>query len=143
MEIVLKDAPIKPELIFSSDISRCADLATVLARHWGVPHRVDVRLREMSMGDWEGKRYDDLLHEPEWMTWCENWKEQATRNGESLKDLHKRVRSWYLENTTWERALLISHAGVVRTLHHIGGMSWDNAMTLQIPHIQWWEVQLP
>ena len=143
LSMVIKEAPIKPEVIFSSDISRCADLASLLAQHWGIPHRIDLRLREMSMGEWEGKRYDDLLHDPDWMTWCENWKVESTPRGESLEDLNARVRDWYEEHSACGRALLISHAGVVRTLHHIAGMLWEDAIRLHIPHLEWREVRLP
>jgi broad specificity phosphatase PhoE len=47
-------ATLRPEAIFSSDLSRAAGTAAPLARLTGLPVRLDKDLRERSGGSWEG-----------------------------------------------------------------------------------------
>jgi broad specificity phosphatase PhoE len=47
-------ATLRPEAIFSSDLSRAASTAAPLARLTGLPVRLDKDLRERSGGSWEG-----------------------------------------------------------------------------------------
>ena len=115
----VKEAPLIPSVIYSSDLPRCRKLAELLSAHWHIPHHVDIRLREISMGEWEGRRYDDLLEDPRWNPWCENWLTARPPGGESLADLQKRVRSWLEETHLDAASLLVSHAGVVRSLHQL------------------------
>jgi len=43
----------KPDLIVSSDLSRCSDTAAELAALTGLTPTYDVRLRERGFGDWQ------------------------------------------------------------------------------------------
>ncbi len=45
---------LQPLLIVSSDLRRAYDTAVVLGEYTGLPVRVDVRLRETHLGDWQG-----------------------------------------------------------------------------------------
>ena len=136
-ETVSSRAPLIPSVIHSSDLPRCADLARRLSQIWGVPHRIDIRLREISMGIWEGKSYDSLLDDESWMHWCEHWQTARPPGGESLQDLVGRVSTWHQETQTTENVLLVSHAGVVRCLRHLGGIPWEEALRTQVPHLTW------
>ncbi|MGH3968015.1 MAG: glucosyl-3-phosphoglycerate phosphatase, partial [Mycobacterium sp.] len=44
----------QPLLIVSSDLRRAEDTAVVLGDRTGLPVRVDARLRETHLGDWQG-----------------------------------------------------------------------------------------
>ena len=134
---VLQSSPLTPNMIYSSDLPRCMNLAKLLGAHWGIPHRIDIRLREVSMGEWEGKSYDSLLEDPRWNPWCENWLVARPPGGESLSDLQKRVQEWLCETQITDHTLLVSHAGVVRTLHRIAGLPWEEAMRRPVLHLKW------
>ena len=136
---VVQSAPVVPTEIWTSDLPRCSKLAHLCAKHWNIPVHIDPRLREISMGEWQGKRYDTLQeHDKErWEAWCSDWKNAIPPNGENLSMLHRRVESWFVQNEFSSYPVLIAHAGVVRTLRVMGGMSWDEAMSTSVPHLTW------
>ncbi|GAA4551183.1 histidine phosphatase family protein [Amycolatopsis samaneae] len=47
-------ARFSPELVIASDLRRATDTATVLTEAIGVPLRIDKRLRETHLGEWQG-----------------------------------------------------------------------------------------
>ncbi|HEX2704395.1 MAG TPA: histidine phosphatase family protein [Candidatus Lustribacter sp.] len=59
----------RPALIVSSDLSRAARTATALAAVTGLPVRLDERLREVHVGQWQGRSGPDIHAEyPELVT---------------------------------------------------------------------------
>jgi broad specificity phosphatase PhoE len=56
-------AAMKPDAIFSSDLSRASETAAILARLTGLPFQLDKDLRERSGGSWEGKTADEIRAE--------------------------------------------------------------------------------
>jgi glucosyl-3-phosphoglycerate phosphatase len=53
-------AAMKPDAIFSSDLSRAAETAAILARLTGLTVQLDKDLRERGGGSWEGKTADEI-----------------------------------------------------------------------------------
>ncbi len=53
-------AAMKPEAIFSSDLTRATQTAAVLARLTGLTVQLDKDLRERGGGSWEGKTADEI-----------------------------------------------------------------------------------
>jgi glucosyl-3-phosphoglycerate phosphatase len=45
----------RPAQLVSSDLSRCAEAAEIVGRHIEMPARLDIRLREISFGEAEGR----------------------------------------------------------------------------------------
>lgn len=56
-------AAMKPDAIFSSDLSRAAETAAILARLTGLTVQPDKDLRERGGGSWEGKTADEIRAE--------------------------------------------------------------------------------
>lgn len=48
------------------------------------------RMKEMHMGDWEMKRFDSIL-DPELKEYFDHYLDVPTKNGESFRDLYRRV----------------------------------------------------
>ena len=86
VEKVLESTPITPTEIWTSDLPRCHTLATLCAQSWNLTVQVDRNLREISMGEWQGKSYDDLqaLDTKRWEEWCSDWQHVIPPNGENL-----------------------------------------------------------
>jgi glucosyl-3-phosphoglycerate phosphatase len=53
-------AALRPEVLVTSDLSRAADTAVVLAAETGLPLRVDKRLRETHLGQWQGLTHAEV-----------------------------------------------------------------------------------
>ena len=136
---VLQSVPVVPSEVWTSDLPRCATLARLCAHVWRLPVHVDPQLREISMGDWQGKQYDTLQasDQERWEAWCTDWRNAIPPNGENLAMLRRRVESWWAKSTFSSEPVLIAHAGVVRTLRVMGGMSWEEAMSMNVPHLTW------
>jgi broad specificity phosphatase PhoE len=104
----------------TSDLHRAAATATVLARAWGIEPSVDVRLREMSFGDWEGLRWDEIaMRDAERLrAWGDDWIEVAPPGGESGRDLARRVETALRDLIALGRSggpvVAVTHAGWIR-----------------------------
>ncbi len=117
----------RPDVVFSSDLLRC----TALADDYGakvarVPVR-DVRLREQSMGAWEGRAWADITAtDPKAVTaYWDDYHRARPTGGESFADLEARVVAWWratFEAHVGQRIVVSTHIGVIRALlcHWLG-----------------------
>ena len=110
--------PWTPLAVWSSPAERCRRLAARLAAG---EVRIEPRLAELDMGEWDGRKWDELsgpVHEA--------WKADPWRTrppgGESAEDLVARVGALRAEILAArpERLLLVTHAGVIRAWRSIG-----------------------
>lgn len=99
--------------VWSSPSQRCRALADALQ----VPYRVDPRLMELNFGVWEGRTWAEL-DSPEARHWGDHWQSAAAPGGESLPELLARLQD-FLGSIQGNDALLITHAGPIRALHHL------------------------
>jgi alpha-ribazole phosphatase len=93
-----------------------------LAAAWGCPHRVDARLLEIHYGAWQGRAWTAIEQEDgeRFADFMQHWQHAAPPGGEGLRDLERRVASWYVELGAGDH-LLVAHAGVVRALRVLIG----------------------
>jgi len=71
----------------------------------------------LNFGDWEGRTWVEL-DSPAARHWGDNWQTAAPPGGESLPELLARLRE-FLAGIERGDALLITHAGPIRALHHL------------------------
>ncbi|ACU61928.1 histidine phosphatase family protein [Chitinophaga pinensis] len=106
------------EVLYSSPLTRCKLLATAINPN----HLTDARLMELNFGDWEGRKWDEIDRK-ELDPWMEdyNYINSAPPNGESLMTLVNRFADFVheLKQMPYERALLITHAGVIRSAMYL------------------------
>ncbi|MBL8860123.1 MAG: histidine phosphatase family protein [Planctomycetes bacterium] len=124
----------RPDVVLTSDLVRCSVLGADVARRAGRELVVDARLREQSMGAWEGRTWADITSvEPSAVTaYWDNYYESRPTGGESFADLEARVVAW------WEVAsrayaghtiVVATHIGVIRALAcHLLGLRGDQAL---------------
>lgn len=104
-----------PQMVYSSPLYRCAHLAGSLNR---CRVRTDERLKEMSFGDWELKKWGDI-ERVELDAWSADFVRRSPPRGENLGALYARVCLWieHLLRQSCERVAVVTHAGVIRCLH--------------------------
>lgn len=125
--------------IVSSPQQRCQPFAEALASTLDVPLQLEPRLREISFGDWEGRRIDELLAEnPETLHnfWQDPWR-HGPPNGEPMDHFQQRVlAAWahLLESCRGERVLVVTHGAVIRILLvHVLAAPVHSMQRLQVP----------
>lgn len=114
-------ARFEPDLVIASDLRRATDTATVLADAIGVPLRLDKRLRETHLGEWQGMTGAEVEAQApgerdRWRldaTWAppggESRVEVAERAGEVVADLQR-------DDEERGTVLLAAHGGLIIAL---------------------------
>lgn len=112
------------DVIFSSPLQRCHVFAINLAEQLEIPLQLNMHIKEMYFGDWEGISTQSIYeNEPELLAnfWQFPTKYHAP-NGESLEQFLQRVEVGFDEIHTqmkinqWNRALVVTHGGVIKLL---------------------------
>lgn len=112
------------DVIFSSPLQRCHVFAINLAEQLEIPLQLNMHIKEMYFGDWEGISTQSIYeNEPELLAnfWQFPIKYHAP-NGESLEQFLQRVQVGFDEIYTqmqihqWNRALVVTHGGVIKLL---------------------------
>lgn len=125
-------AALRPDVMVSSDLARARDTALPVSGLAGLPVGVDSRLRETSMGLWEGRTRDELI--AGWPGDWERWRTTSAHNrppeGESRWEVAGRAAEAVaaIDAGSAERALLISHGGLIVGL---------TGLLLELPSESW------
>jgi broad specificity phosphatase PhoE/nicotinamide riboside kinase len=110
----------RPELLFSSDLQRCARLARDLGARLGIEPEFVPALREQQLGAWQGRTWGEITRGELGLVRA-YWSDYAhTRppGGESLADVSARVHAWWdaqRERIEGRAVALVTHVGVIRT----------------------------
>ncbi|MFO7193651.1 MULTISPECIES: histidine phosphatase family protein [Thermocrispum] len=124
-------ARFQPDLVVASDLRRATDTAMVLTEGIGVPLRVDKRLRETHLGEWQGLTGAEV--DAEWPGEREKWRKDATwapPGGESRVEVAERAMQVVadLDRGPHEVVLLAAHGGLIVAL---------TAALLELPLSHW------
>lgn len=100
---------LKKILVISSSLKRCVKLATAL----NVSFKIDPRIKELDLGDWEMKLMSSI-EKSEIEKWQDNLMEYKVPNGESNKDFLKRLNGFLKDILKFKQdVLLVAHAGSI------------------------------
>ena len=125
--------------VWTSPISRCFELAVVLAHALDAELRPDPRLAELDYGKWEGRLWEEIRDSEAgaYTSWMADWQRQAPPEGESAPELQARVCHWRAEVEPRPEDLVVAHAGVIRAwLAGLPGGSWMQAMSREVPFLR-------
>ncbi|GAA5109570.1 histidine phosphatase family protein [Haloechinothrix salitolerans] len=108
-----------PDLVVASDLRRATDTATVFTEGMGVPLRVDKRLRETCLGQWQGLTGAEV--DERWPGYRRRWRADATwapPGGESRVEVADRAFEMVedLEREDLDTVLLAAHGGLIVAL---------------------------
>ncbi|MEJ2416122.1 MAG: histidine phosphatase family protein [Exilibacterium sp.] len=128
------------DLIMSSPLKRCLHFANHFGGELDIPVVMDSRLREMSFGDWEGRKTEQVwLHdEARVAAWTLDPSKTTPPNGESLYKVSERLADFYdyvLGHYGGKKLLIVTHGGVIRLLlTRVLGMPLSHANRFDVPH---------
>lgn len=129
------------DAVYSSPLNRCTALSQALSSHLeGEPiFRVDTRLSELNFGVWEMQSWDSVFQDPEGKRWFSDYLHERCPAGSSYLEMQQSVRLFLdeLMQYPFRQVLLVTHAGVIRTLMHLlQQMSSSEAFNLPVDYGQ-------
>lgn len=115
-------ARFSPDLVIASDLRRATDTATVLTEAIGVPLRIDKRLRETHLGEWQG--FTGQQVDEKYPGERARWRVDATwapPGGESRVDVAERAMEVVADldrpnSDAGDAVLLATHGGLIIAL---------------------------
>lgn len=131
--------PWTPREVWTSPAARCRVLAEALGAERLI---VEPRLRELHMGEWEGRRWEEFRG-PESVAWALDPWRLSPPGGESAKAFWKRLAELREEvlAARLDRVALVTHAGVIRAWRGLAeGMSFAETMREPVPFGSIWPV---
>ena len=135
-EVIRKLQGISFDTIFSSPLTRCAQLANRIAD--GNEINFDERLKEMNFGSWEGKLWDDIYPTAEAKDFFEDFVRNPANNGECFSDVISRVKSFIDEISSKSEhndVLIVTHGGPIRAFYSIiNGTNPASIFDLQVDY---------
>jgi probable phosphoglycerate mutase len=110
-------ASLRPEVIISSDLQRAAQTAEALRMVSGIEPTFDPRLRERSLGHWEGLTRDEVAER--YPQELEDWvtgRDVKSRGGESREQVAERSSAAFAEIADCATAVLVTHSATALAL---------------------------
>ncbi len=104
------------ELVVSSDLKRARETAEIIASMLGIPLKTDKRLREMNLGIWEGKTFEEVARDESAKIWSEKPSQWKIRGSETLFEVQKRMIEAINELSDVKKAIIVSHGIAIATL---------------------------
>jgi alpha-ribazole phosphatase/probable phosphoglycerate mutase len=107
--------------VYTSDLGRCLQGARLLARPFGIEPVALPALRELHIGSWEGKTWQELqtTYPEQWQARLDDIVHYRVPGGESLLDMAQRVRPAIADIVAahpGEEVLVVGHGGVNRVI---------------------------
>jgi len=110
-------AALQPDVIVSSDLQRATQTAAPVAALMGLRLSTDPRLRETSLGEWEGLTREEVMDgwPGMWDRWRSSSAEFSPPGGESRSQVAERAFGVVtdLDDAAYRRALLVAHGGLI------------------------------
>ena len=109
------------DAIFTSPLGRCSQFAHTLGKQHQSSVVIESRLAEYHFGDWDGKRYDDVMaDDPKGVQdFFDDPFTHTPPNAERFAAFHDRVlEAWYdiVEQRRNSEVLVITHGGVIMSV---------------------------
>jgi Fructose-2,6-bisphosphatase len=128
------------DCIISSPLVRCREYAEHLHAQTGTTLIIEPRIQEMSFGDWEGVKIDQLIASANlsFLKWQQNPADYSPPGGEPLADVKTRLEQFFIdlmENHAGKKVLLVTHGGVIRVLlSYLLNMPLQYATCFDVPY---------
>jgi len=112
---------VRVDAVYSSDLDRSRYCAELIAATHGITGTFDPALRELHIGDWEGRTWAELqeAYPNDWQARLEDLVNYKVPGGESLQDAADRIMPRIkktLELHQGETIVIVAHGGVNRII---------------------------
>ncbi len=116
-EVAAMIATLRPALVVASDAQRAVQTANPVAEAAGVELVVDGRLRERSLGHWEGLTRDEVAvrYPDEFADWVAG-RDVSRRGGESRPEVARRATAAFADLPLEETVVVVTHSATALAL---------------------------
>jgi probable phosphoglycerate mutase len=116
-EVAALIAALAPEVLVTSDAARAMETAAPIAEITGLDVLADARLRERSLGHWEGLTRDDVAqrYPDEYADWIAG-RDVSRRGGETRDQVAARALAAFTELPEVATAVLVTHSATAMAL---------------------------
>jgi len=123
-----------PWRMVSSPLGRAIATAEIFSARLGLPFTQDARIREHSMGSWDGLLASEFM--PRFRTDVPAYERAFhTPDGETFESLSERLSAFLADATTTGHVIAVSHGAAGRVLRGLaGGLSKEAMLSLEVPH---------
>jgi alpha-ribazole phosphatase len=132
------DSLVPWDMIITSPLMRCQQVAEILSKKHSAPLRIDPSFREICFGEWEGLTAEQIMQSDplRLKQFWQNPEVYSPPGGEKTVDFQKRVLTAWSElvgSVNGSHQLLITHGGVIRAiLADILGLSLAATFSLEV-----------
>ena len=142
-KIFEKDTDLRTPLkVYVSPLGRARQTANILKSHFDIELIEDVRLKEVSLGSWDGKTREELLNtDPSKLVGAQpyNWYFYSP-DGETILSAKKRVASW-LQEVQDKNVGAVAHGLIGRIIMGVYlGLSDDEMLKLAIAQDSYYKI---
>lgn len=111
----------KIKAVYSSDLKRAYETASILASPHNLPVKVTKELREINFGVWEGLTYQEIMEQYKELAseWYQHPGKIRIPGGENFKDLKERAYNKILELAHQNdpgTIIVVAHGGTIRAI---------------------------
>jgi broad specificity phosphatase PhoE len=141
-EVAALLASLHPEVLISSDAQRAIQTAVPIGEMTGLSVGSDPRLRERSLGHWEGLTRDEVAerYPDEFADWVAG-RDVSRRGGESRNEVAARAISAFNDLPDVETAVLVTHSATAMALcSALLGLSQDVHVLGPLANCHWSEL---
>jgi len=125
-----------PVMVVASPRERTQDTAAVIAADLGLPLEVSGAFDEIDVGEWAGRRFEELDSDPRWRIWNEDREHARAPGGETMAEAQARALQGLgrLAARYDERiVVVVSHADVIKSVL---------LMELGMPLGHYWKIEI-
>jgi broad specificity phosphatase PhoE len=125
-----------PSVVQSSPQRRALQSASIVASYYGLPIEIVKAVDEIDCGDWTGRSFAELEHDPAWQQWNRRRGSSRPPNGESMQELQLRVVR-HLDGIRGDLSdgaiVVVSHAEPIRAaLLHYANIALDDFLSVAV-----------
>lgn len=112
----------QPEKIVCSPKKRCIQTAQIICPDFHKSYEIEDGLRETDFGDFEGKTYEELKENSDYLTWLKSNGEGPIPNGESRLEMSERCCSAFVRQIEkakkdgCQRCMMVIHGGSIMAI---------------------------
>ncbi len=108
--------------VVTSPLVRATETAEIIARALEIDVTEDIDLEEVRFGRWQGKTYDEIAGDPEYIAFAADPVGRRTPGGETIEDVQRRGLASFARVPAGERVLFVSHGDIIRSTlcHYLG-----------------------